>query len=164
MSRAHAPHESEASDVHPRKVLWTAAALIAAIVLTHVIVYLLIFRFHGPGVGNPLLGNSVPRLPADLRQFDFPSVETFRRHEQQTLESYAWTDPAHGIAQVPIERAIELYVQAQGGEPMGRGSARAHCAVPTYTLDVNGCHLVFLPSVFERQRAGSVGASMERRR
>lgn len=153
-----AAREYEASDIHPRKVIWTAVVLIAAIALTHVIVYVLIAWLHGSSAGTPLRGNSVPSLPADLRQFVFAPIDAFREHERQTLDSYAWTDRAHAVAQIPIERAIDLYVQTHGGKPMGQSTAQAHCEIPTYTPGMNGCNLVFLPPVLEQQRAGSVTA------
>lgn len=153
----------ESSDIHPRKVLWTAAVLLAAIALTHLVAYVLIAWFHTSRAGTPFPSNAVSRLPAELRQFEFPSIEEFRQREQQALETYAWVDRAQGVARVPIERGIALYVETHGGKPLGRGSAQARCDIPTYTPGATGCDLVFLPSVLDEQRAGSVGAPEEKR-
>lgn len=147
MSRVKVARPYEPSDIHTRNVLWTAAVLVGTIVLVQAIVYGLIVWFHGASATSPFLHNSVPGLPADLQQYAVPTLDEFRRREQQTLETYGRVDPRQNIARVPIERAIELYVQAHRGERLGQGSAQARCDIPTYTPGVTGCNLVFLPSV-----------------
>ena len=59
-----------------------------------------------------------PRLvanePADL--------DSVRREEQATLESYGWVDRSGGVVRIPIERAMELV--AKESAPRGQDKAR----------------------------------------
>lgn len=50
-----------------------------------------------------------PRLETDPRE-DFQ--EYFRR-EQETLKSYGWTSRSEGKVRIPIDRAMELFVERQ---------------------------------------------------
>jgi hypothetical protein len=50
-----------------------------------------------------------PRLETDPRE-DF---EEYFRKEQETLNSYGWTSRSEGKVRIPIDRAIELFVERQ---------------------------------------------------
>lgn len=54
----------------------------------------------------------VRERPAPLLQNDPEmDLQTFRRHESRILGSYGWVDQGAGLARVPIERAIDLFVE-----------------------------------------------------
>lgn len=63
---------------------------------------------------SPLVEAQKPVVPPGPRLQSTPEVElrAFRVEEEQVLGSWAWSDPAGGIAQVPVERAIEAVVAA----------------------------------------------------
>jgi len=42
-------------------------------------------------------------------------LETFRVHEEAELNSYGWINQTAGIVRIPIDRAIDLLVERQGG-------------------------------------------------
>jgi len=57
-----------------------------------------------------------PELQPDLRQF----LVEMRQAETEVLSSYAWIDQQQGIAQIPIERAMQILVSK---EPPANGSS-----------------------------------------
>jgi hypothetical protein len=64
---------------------------------------------------SPLREASVPRPPAGplLQMSPETELAAFRRAEQAKLNGWGWVDKAHGVAHVPVERAIDA-VAAQG--------------------------------------------------
>ena len=61
----------------------------------------------------PLAQRDADRLPPAPRLQVTPAVdlEQYRQAQQQVLDSYAWVDEKKGVAQIPIERAIELVAE-----------------------------------------------------
>jgi hypothetical protein len=47
--------------------------------------------------------------------FEAPSPAARQRErDEAVLRSFGWTDRAHGLARIPIDRAIDLYVAEEG--------------------------------------------------
>ena len=70
----------------------------------------------------PLLQEARERqLPPFPRLQEDPEAELaeLRAREDAALASYGWVDESRGIALIPIERAMELVVEAAGGDPLG---------------------------------------------
>ena len=44
-----------------------------------------------------------------------PALVDYRRQQRDLLEGYAWVDRENGLVQVPIERAMELVAEDEGG-------------------------------------------------
>ncbi|MFL6655165.1 MAG: hypothetical protein ACJ8KA_10255 [Sulfurifustis sp.] len=153
----------EQSDLHVRNVLWTAVVLIAAIALVHLVVYALLLMFHGSAGGTPWRHNAVQELPAAFHTY--PTAEALRREQEAKLESYGWVDRERGVARIPIERAMELYVERHHGERVGARdpAATEDCAMPTRTANKKECGLVVLPADAKRQPSATP-ASGERNR
>jgi len=63
---------------------------------------------------SPLAAAQTPVVPPGPRLQASPERElaAFRAEEKQTLEAWAWVDPAGEIAQVPVERAIDSVAAA----------------------------------------------------
>ena len=63
---------------------------------------------------SPLAEAQKPVVPPGPRLQASPESElvAFREEERQALELWLWTDPAAGIAQVPVERAIDSVAAA----------------------------------------------------
>lgn len=68
----------------------------------------------------------VPRLQVAPRD----ELEAFRRVQQETLNSWAWTDPEQRVARVPVERAIEILAERGLPTPPPVPVAPAVAAVP----------------------------------
>jgi hypothetical protein len=61
----------------------------------------------------PLAQRAGDRQPPVPRLQTTPALdlEQYRQAQQRVLEGYAWVDEKNGIAQIPIERAIELVAE-----------------------------------------------------
>jgi hypothetical protein len=55
----------------------------------------------------------LPRLQAHPTE----DLATLRAQQAALLTHYAWLDPAHTVARVPIERAMAMYAQQQEHPP-----------------------------------------------
>jgi len=44
-----------------------------------------------------------------------PALADYQRQQQDLLGGYAWVDRDNGVVQLPIERAMELVAQENGG-------------------------------------------------
>lgn len=64
-----------------------------------------------PGKPPPIAG------PVTLQPQPGQDIAQFRTEKQQLLEGYGWVDREHGIARIPIERAMQLL-----SKPAGEGS------------------------------------------
>ena len=53
-----------------------------------------------------------PRLQPHPQQ----DIALERAQKQQMLSGYRWLDGSHDFARIPIERAMQLYVQQHGGQ------------------------------------------------
>jgi hypothetical protein len=47
-----------------------------------------------------------------------------RRSEEERLHTYGWVDRAHGVARIPIQRAMAMIVDANRADAGGAGDAR----------------------------------------
>lgn len=58
-----------------------------------------------------------PPIAGDVKLQAVPAndIAAFRAEKQRLLSTYGWVDRAHGIAHIPIERAMEL--AAHGASP-----------------------------------------------
>jgi hypothetical protein len=82
-------------------------------------------------LGRPF--RTVPglRAPREIGMIDQTLLErdeygpTLRAHQIQTLQRYGWADREHGIAQIPIDKAMDLFVkQSEDNEKEQSGPKR----------------------------------------
>jgi hypothetical protein len=38
-------------------------------------------------------------------------MDELRARDQEALGTYGWVDPAHGVARIPVDRAIEILAE-----------------------------------------------------
>lgn len=78
----------------------------------------------------PLAGARENPLPPEPRLETAPAKDlaALRERENAVLGAYAWVDRAKGIAEVPVDRAIEI--AAETGLPVKYGPTPAVPAVP----------------------------------
>jgi len=106
-------HESSKPPLKP--VLWCLAGFVAAALLIHLVLIgygtILGGRYNGFGRVYQIQSNQVPRYPVPALQpnpqVDLQAYESQAEHD---LDSYGWIDRSHGIAKIPIERAMALLV------------------------------------------------------
>jgi hypothetical protein len=64
-------------------------------------------------VRSPSVTREFPLLQTDPAA----DLRAFRAREDSVLEGYGWADRAAGKARVPVERAMELWVERAGKKP-----------------------------------------------
>jgi hypothetical protein len=88
--------------------------MIAGLIFSWLTYEIFIARTSNPSAQARVFGEAdttslgpVPRLQPDPRA----ALLTLRSREDSLLGSYGWEDSARGIARVPIERAMEMYLR-----------------------------------------------------
>jgi hypothetical protein len=102
------PIEQEPDRV-PRGLVRISAAAVAIAIAASVGAVLLLAR----GVVGEVVRVD-PRPPAriDVQLFDLPTeAERLQRRAEARLQRYGWIDRGRGIVHVPLDVAIELYLQ-----------------------------------------------------
>ena len=74
----------------------------------------------------------VPPKPR-LQPHPQTDLAKFRAQKEALLSSYAWTDAQHDYARIPIQRAMQIYVQqhARGNAAPASASSSAKAAMPS---------------------------------
>ena len=99
------------------EVIGISAGLLALMVVLSIGISLWVYyaRYHGPGA-EPTAGRTTSFRHGAEQQIgilvDYAKVE---RSGRDQLERYRWIDRSAGVAQIPIERAMELV--AAGRQP-----------------------------------------------
>ena len=124
-------HEPDA--VHYRTILicvgMLAAVVIGVAVGLHFILTRAVIPNHAEIAAQPARIPPTPRLQAHP-QTDFAK---FRAKKDALLSQYAWPDPQRDYARVPIQRAMQIYVQqhahanATPASASRRSPARGSC-------------------------------------
>jgi hypothetical protein len=101
------------------------AAFLGILAVTLVVVYMVITAMsrhleknarQADAQTSPLSGGAY--FPAPREQPNpLVDLETLRASEDAELNSYGWIDKTNGVVRIPIDRAIDLLTQRQGGQP-----------------------------------------------
>jgi hypothetical protein len=92
-------------------IIKIAGALFGAVVVIAAVLYLLL-RFDVMPHQAQVAARQGPTPPPPRLQVHAPDdLRVLRLQKQALLESYQWLDPAHTVARVPIERAMQIYEQ-----------------------------------------------------
>jgi cell division protein FtsN len=110
------PSAHEGADLNVPLVVRIVVILAAALV---VLVFLVVFLFHHFNHEYPSRTSEAAPVvtSADLPPQPRPQVdpkhelEEVRAREDQHLDHYAWVDQQKGVAQIPIDRAMALWVK-----------------------------------------------------
>jgi hypothetical protein len=98
-----------------------ALVIATAIAIANVCGFLFL-RSAGGGSDIAAREHAHPRIAGDVRLQVDPArdIAAFRAEKQQLLDSYGWVDREHGIARIPIERAMAMLATRRnvvGGAP-----------------------------------------------
>jgi len=111
-----APSAHEGADLHIRNVV-KVAALLGATLIASILVVALFFQHmeksypERTSEAAPVVAESdLPPLPR-LQTNPLRDLQAERAVEDSHLEHYAWIDREHGIAQIPIDRAMVLWTK-----------------------------------------------------
>jgi hypothetical protein len=111
------PSAHEGADLHIRNVLRVAALLAATLVMS-ILILVLFFRHLEKQYPNrtseaaPVVSEiQLPPVPR-LQTNPLRDLQAVREVENSRLDRYAWIDREHGVAQIPIDRAMILWTQS----------------------------------------------------
>jgi hypothetical protein len=116
------PERSNASRYMPDRVslagLGTGAALIGgAIVLGALAAFAAVHLGNDGATPHQAAQPGRPPAPAarvELQPTPGRDIIAFRADKERALESYGWVDREHGVARIPIERAMALLANQSG--------------------------------------------------
>lgn len=99
----------ERSDVDARAILWGGLAVLMMVLLVALAARLLTSA-NGPARAGPT--DTSHDRPGLLQSDPVAERSAYLQAKQARLGSYGWIDREHGIAHIPIERAMQLQVEA----------------------------------------------------
>ena len=118
----------ETRDISTRVVVMFAVALLVGGVIVHGLIWLLYAQFARAAATAypqeyPMARVGAPQLPPEPRLQTRPreDLQRMRAEEDRILGSYGWVDAQRGVVRIPIERAMEIVVDA--GLPARAGGA-----------------------------------------
>lgn len=111
MAEMEKPFGHEPDAINYRTILLVAGLLAVVVIAIGVALHLILTRAvipnHAEIAARPAQVPPKPRLQphpqADLARF--------RAQKEALLSGYAWTDAQHAYARIPIQRAMQIYVQ-----------------------------------------------------
>jgi len=116
------PSAHEGADLYIRNVV-KVAALLAATLVTSILILALFFRHleklhpNRSSEAAPVVTESeLPPLPR-LQTNPLRDLQAVRAVEDSHLDRYAWIDQGHGVAQIPIDRAMVLWTKSYSATP-----------------------------------------------
>jgi hypothetical protein len=116
------PRGYETRDVNIRVVLWLAMATAVGAGLAHVGVYYLMSVYESQARENdPPLSPYAAREAAPpgtpLQAAPLADYEQYRREQERLTSTYGWVNRQQGVVRIPVERAMELYVERGPPKP-----------------------------------------------
>ena len=119
-------HDYEAGldrEIDLKAIVWSVVGLTLIVLVSAALMWLLSAglraRLTAADPPPPVIPEArVQELPPEPRLQTSPEedLRELRRHEDEILEGYAWTDEAAGVARVPIERAMDILIEREGGQ------------------------------------------------
>ena len=108
----------ERSDLHPKYVVYFAIALAGVTAMVSLVVWWLFLRFQQQAAGADVPPRQLSTSPTPVPE---PRLEItpqedlleLRRQEEEILNTYQWIDREKGIARIPLERAMQVYLERQ---------------------------------------------------
>ena len=121
--RSALPSAHEGADLHIRNVV-KVAALLGVTLLVSILILTLFFQLMEKTYPNrtseaaPVVADAeLPPLPR-LQTNPLRDLQAVRAAEDSHLDRYAWVDREHGVAQIPIGRAMLLWTKNNATTPL----------------------------------------------
>jgi hypothetical protein len=107
----------EKSDMNPTYILYFAIAMIVAAVVIHLGIWWM-FRFFEQQQARrdtrpALVTTPLPKPQPLLQITPQGDLEDLRRQENEILSTYRWIDRDKGIARIPVDRAMQIFLEGQ---------------------------------------------------
>ena len=112
MSRGH-----ETSDMNPKYIVYFAGGLVIVAIVIQVALWWMFHRFEQAQARReirPTLVEAPKRVPEPRLQVSpQDDLQELLRQENQILGTYGWIDRGTGTARVPIDRAMQLFLEKE---------------------------------------------------
>lgn len=119
---AERPFGHESPNVRSGRVLAVIGTLalfvIIAVGVLHVVLHQGTMPHRAQVAARPAVIPPAPRL----QPHPDADIAAERAQKRQMLTSYAWLDPSHRFARIPIQRAMQLYAQQHGAQHAPRAA------------------------------------------
>jgi hypothetical protein len=125
----------ERSDMDLKVVAYTVIGLLVFVAITGIVLKPLFgykskdhYIFEANMVNPERPGFKVNELFPEPRLQYSPNgdMAAFRKQEEAAVSSYGWVDKGNGVARIPVEEAMDLYLQqGEKGHPGGKASGGA---------------------------------------
>jgi hypothetical protein len=102
------PHDR--SRLHVRAILFSAGGVVCIVILAAFVAHLLT---GARGLARSGPTETSPPTPHLLESDPVTDRNAYELQKQRELNSYGWTNDAHTLAHVPIERAMQLLEQQE---------------------------------------------------
>jgi hypothetical protein len=107
----------EKTDLEPKYILYFAAALVVVGLAVHILIWWMfnLFEREQARRESPPVAINVPKTVPEPRLQISPQgdLQELRRQEREILSTYRWIDRDKGTARIPIDRAMEVFIQRQ---------------------------------------------------
>jgi hypothetical protein len=104
----------QAHDISFRRVA-LATAIITAVSLVYVLLAATLDSGSRPALPSPTVADEVNDL--EVARFDeVTAAEKSIAPARERLSSYGWVDRRHALIHIPLDRAIDIYLQRSQGE------------------------------------------------
>src|SRR5262245_1179145 len=131
----------ETRDVDIRRVAILAGVLVLVIAAAMGLTAFMFDRLAAREAGrqappSTLVEQPGRRLPPEPRLQEDPMADLarMRAEEQAALDGYGWVDREHGVARIPVQRAMEILVQrglpVRPEAPRAQNRAQSEAATP----------------------------------
>lgn len=106
-------HDVSASSVSRTSILILALTVFSIVVAWGYFRWLYKADMAGRQAAAPAVEHPVDRVPPEpqLQRVPFDDVKALRRDEQKLLSRYRWVDAQAGVARIPIDEAMRIYVE-----------------------------------------------------
>ena len=106
----------ETRDVKIRPLVWLATSIVLGAAVVHVALWLLLTFFkeearNSDPPRSPLAAQTQTPPTPRLQERPVHDYQSLRAEQEQVLHSYGWIDKERGIVRIPIERAMEIFVE-----------------------------------------------------
>lgn len=107
----------EKSDLDPKYVLYFGIALTVLVAIVYVLMWWLFNVFEREQASRettPVVVNPPAPIPEPRLQISFEGdLQELRRQENEILTTYRWVDRDKGVARIPVERAMQVFLERQ---------------------------------------------------
>jgi hypothetical protein len=107
----------ETTDMDPKYILYFAIALTVVGVLIQIGVWWMFRQFNREQAGRenqlPIVTATKPPPQPRLQIDPQGDLEELRRQENEILTTYRWVDRQKGIARIPVDRAMQVFLERQ---------------------------------------------------